>query len=705
MMRRVTAVVAALMLSLASGAGASAADGTATISGHVSNTGGGSLAGICVSAQSTAPSPPAYGMSTTSLSGDYTITNLPAATYAVGFAYCDDEYVGEWWNDKPYLSQADPVTLVAGENRIGIDAVLTTGATISGHVTGPSGEPLADICVTAEGTGAVQYATTEASGAYTVGKLPAGAFTVRFSACSTGVYLMEWWNDKPDAATADTITLTTDEHRMGIDAQLAGAGAISGSVTKPGLGSVCVNVYRSTAQGIDQFNGVVALAEAFGGDYLIPGLPAGSYKVAFQDCGTGLNLATTYYNGRPDLGSADVITVVIGQIVTGIDATMVVGGSVSGQVTDALGAPLGGVCVGAEVPATGAFVTGWLSVADGTYTIRGLAANSYRIHFATVNCPFATAGPYAEQWYAGRANPTNADLVTVTGGQTTTNIDAHMAPADTLAPDTAITSGPNGVVDQAAATFAFTATELDATFECRLDTGAWGACTTPKSYASLADGEHAFSVRATDAANNTDPTPATRTWRIDTRPSGSTMPAPGPAEGASQATGPATPTAASDRLTGTAAGETICGLAGNDVISGLGGNDILFGDACNDKVRASRGTAGNDTLYGGNGNDTLYGAGGRDAVYGDAGNDRLHGGDGNDRLLGGNGRDTLDGGNGNDRLTGGAGPDVYQGGPGSDTINARNHKKDTVDCGAGKRDTAIVDRIDRVRRCEVVKRR
>jgi hypothetical protein len=154
-------------------------------------------------------------------------------------------------------------------------------------------------------------------------------------------------------------------------------------------------------------------------------------------------------------------------------------------------------------------------------------------------------------------------------------------------------------------------------------------------------------------------------------------------------TGPR-PTAGNDTLTGDGLANTICGLAGDDKISGGGGNDALFGDACNEKVKsifgAAAGTDGNDTLNGDDGNDTLYGAGG---------NDTLNGGKGNDKLFGGRG---------NDKLNGGPGTNGYTGGPGNDTINARNGKKETIDCGPGKKDSASVDRKDKTKGCEKVKR-
>ncbi len=86
---------------------------------------------------------------------------------------------------------------------------------------------------------------------------------------------------------------------------------------------------------------------------------------------------------------------------------------------------------------------------------------------------------------------------------------------DTMAPDAAITSGPSGAVASSSASIAF-ASEADASFECRLDGAAFAACSSPITYTGLAEGSHAFEVRAIDAAGNVDASPASRTWSVDT---------------------------------------------------------------------------------------------------------------------------------------------------------------------------------------------
>jgi acid phosphatase type 7 len=93
-------------------------------------------------------------------------------------------------------------------------------------------------------------------------------------------------------------------------------------------------------------------------------------------------------------------------------------------------------------------------------------------------------------------------------------------PADTTPPDTTIVSGPSGSVKSRDATFTFSSTEPpNSTFQTRLDGGIWesNGTATSKTYTNLANGTHTFEVKATDAAGNTDPTSASRRWKVSAR--------------------------------------------------------------------------------------------------------------------------------------------------------------------------------------------
>jgi hypothetical protein len=81
-------------------------------------------------------------------------------------------------------------------------------------------------------------------------------------------------------------------------------------------------------------------------------------------------------------------------------------------------------------------------------------------------------------------------------------------------PAPSIDSGPSGLTASAAASFTFSG-EFGASFDCRVDGGAFSACTSPQGYGGLADGSHDFDVRARDAAGNTGAA-ARRTWAVDT---------------------------------------------------------------------------------------------------------------------------------------------------------------------------------------------
>ena len=124
----------------------------------------------------------------------------------------------------------------------------------------------------------------------------------------------------------------------------------------------------------------------------------------------------------------------------------------------------------------------------------------------------------APKGYAGLADGPHvfvvraADLVANTsGGQVVTWA------IDTVAPDTLLVGGPppDSTSPVGSATFAFSSPDPAASFQCRLDGEPFAACASPFTRAGIVTGDHAFEVRAVDAAGNADTIPARRTWRVN----------------------------------------------------------------------------------------------------------------------------------------------------------------------------------------------
>jgi len=85
---------------------------------------------------------------------------------------------------------------------------------------------------------------------------------------------------------------------------------------------------------------------------------------------------------------------------------------------------------------------------------------------------------------------------------------------DTEAPETDITSAPTATSDSAQASIAFTVNEAGSTSECRVDGGAWVACSSPYAVNGLGNGAHTVGVRSRDAAGNVESPGASASWTV-----------------------------------------------------------------------------------------------------------------------------------------------------------------------------------------------
>jgi len=142
-----------------------------------------------------------------------------------------------------------------------------------------------------------------------------------------------------------------------------------------------------------------------------------------------------------------------------------------------------------------------------------------------------------------------------------TTVTKKMSPSgDKTAPETTISSGPAATTTATGATFSFVSNESGSTFACKIDSGRWSRCKSPRAYTGLAIKAHQFAVRAKDAAGNVDATPATWSWTVEAQPPAEESPpadtTPPDTTISSGPSGTTTATTASLSFTATEAGST-----------------------------------------------------------------------------------------------------------------------------------------------------
>jgi hypothetical protein len=180
----------------------------------------------------------------------------------------------------------------------------------------------------------------------------------------------------------------------------AGSAQISGRITAAD-GSpitaygVCAFAYTYDADAYPNTTTLVAVRAADStGHYTLAGLKPATYVVGFADCHAAPGTdAPQYAPGVTDISSAHQYVLAAGRSVTGVDATLARGTSISGRVTAAAdGRPLRGICVDTTTFGT---VSGPLApihtrtAPDGTYTLGHLPViapnGSYSLTFTDCN--------------------------------------------------------------------------------------------------------------------------------------------------------------------------------------------------------------------------------------------------------------------------------------------------------------------------------
>jgi hypothetical protein len=161
----------------------------------------------------------------------------------------------------------------------------------------------------------------------------------------------------------------------------------------------------------------VAFAETHaGGEYTVPGLAPGTYKVEFRPPFESI-FAAQYYEGATSFSAAKPVEVKEGENKPNINAVLREGGKISGTVKGPHGEPVQGV----DVAALGEEFFGFATTdAAGKYTVKGLAKDSYKVEFAT----FELETNLVPQFYNGARSFGTATPVEVKEEETKLNVNA-----------------------------------------------------------------------------------------------------------------------------------------------------------------------------------------------------------------------------------------------------------------------------------------
>ena len=304
---------------------------------------------------------------------------------------------------------------------------------------------------------------TDANGNYTVA-VDSGSYKVKFEGSSIG-YISEWNQDQTNFCDAVAVVVTAPNTRTINDVNTGAS--ITGTVTGTdsegqGLADVIVEIY-------DPNDNLISSVSTYpDGNYIVKGLPSGSYKVKFD--GSGIGYVNKWYNNWTDFCNADaialtapniktinaVLTPVVSSSTTTVDVTtttttippaassisktvtnegnestgnnaaLTIGGSITGYVNDSKGDGIKGINVDSVDQTTEGLVYQTKTTDDnGGYNFTEINKGSYKLRFY--------AKGYLGKWYINETEFKNADLVIVNDQEVTTVFDVVLTKLGSIA--------------------------------------------------------------------------------------------------------------------------------------------------------------------------------------------------------------------------------------------------------------------------------
>ena len=190
-----------------------------------------------------------------------------------------------------------------------IEFILALAPDLGGQITDPAGDPVAGAEVLAydggDGYWPSYRTTTDADGRWVMPNVKRTEYRVWVVPPAASSLVAEWFDGASTRSTATPLAVRSYQRFPYVDVQLAGAGAVTGSVTVEGapLGSATVWAFDDD----DTWVGTNKATTAGDGTFTITGLPDGDYRL-FAIPATGDAIAG-WYDGADDRATATPVTV------------------------------------------------------------------------------------------------------------------------------------------------------------------------------------------------------------------------------------------------------------------------------------------------------------------------------------------------------------------------------------------------------------
>ncbi|MFA5031667.1 MAG: T9SS type A sorting domain-containing protein [bacterium] len=260
---------------------------------------------------------------TTDSNGYYIATALPTGSYKVKAGH-DSGYVTLYWNNKLDWNSAGLVNVTLPDTVNNINFSLYIGGKIKGSVYSAKG-PIGNVEVDAFNINSGEVVggeDTDSSGNYTIKSLPTGyyklwAFPNIWGDNEDTIHAFEWYNNKNNWLSADSIYVTAPDSIINKDFTLEQCGFITGTV----CGTPKTSITGAEVGGwlyINNFYGWLPFfvdETGTDGKYTLKNLRTGNYKVFAMASGYG----TLWYNQKPDSNTANLVSVTMPNATPNID--------------------------------------------------------------------------------------------------------------------------------------------------------------------------------------------------------------------------------------------------------------------------------------------------------------------------------------------------------------------------------------------------